>query len=54
MPIAVKAVSKQEYQEWAEAKTNPKETPKIEAPIEQTGNKVKIHGQTPNKSVIQG
>ncbi|MCX7343378.1 MAG: cytochrome c oxidase subunit II [Proteobacteria bacterium] len=45
MPIAVKAVTKQEYQEWLDEKMNPKQ--EIEVPAqnsEQKGNKVKIHG----------
>ncbi len=51
MPIAVKAVSKQEYQEWLNTKVTPKEAHEVEVD-QQNGNKVKIHGKIPNKSVM--
>ncbi len=51
MPIAVKAVTKQAYQAWRDAKTNPEAILPSEAPANQKGNKVKIHGVTPNRLV---
>lgn len=47
MPIAVKAVSKEEYQQWLDEKMNPKQT--AEAPPQEAEHKVKIHGNVPKR-----
>lgn len=51
MPIAVKAVTKQEYQTWLAEQSNPQTVAVDDQPDKPQGNKVKLHGQVPGKLV---